>query len=330
MKVGYFVSPQYRPEDDLAPALGAMIGHVRAARDAGCASIWVPHHFVTAPMRMFQPHVLLARLAAETDGMQMGPAVLLLPMLNPVQVAEETATLDRICGGNFVLAVGLGYRPEEFAVAGVPFRQRASRLEEAVDLIRQLWRNERVTFRGRYYTVEDVGLGMRPVAPDGCPIWIGGNVAPAVARAARIGDAWIGSFSQSRDELADLGSAYRSARQTAGLPAASTQPLGRECFIGASDASALAECRAALLYKYEAYASWGNSNVGAGSFAEQFDTFMRDRFIVGDTARVIDELQRYRDEFGADHLILRMQWPGMDPDHVLGSVRRLEKVIAAL
>jgi alkanesulfonate monooxygenase SsuD/methylene tetrahydromethanopterin reductase-like flavin-dependent oxidoreductase (luciferase family) len=330
MKVGYFVSPQYRPEEDLAPALGDMIGHVRAARDAGCASIWVPHHFITAPMRMFQPHVLLARLAAEIEDMQMGPAILLLPMLNPVLVAEETATLDRISGGNFVLAVGMGYRPEEFAVAGVPFKQRAGRLEEAIALIRRLWREERVTFHGRYYTVEDIGLGMHPVSPEGCPIWVGGSVPPAVERAARIGDAWIASFSQTRGELVGLAETYRAARKAAGLAPPPTQPLCRECFIGASGESALADCRAALLYKYEAYASWGNANVGASEFAARFDGFMKDRFVVGDTAQVIDELQRYRDEIGADHLILRMQWPGMDPEQVLASARRLEKVIAAL
>lgn len=333
MKIGIHVTPQYPPEEDLTKALPALLEQVRAARDAGAESLWLPHHFATHPMRMYDTHLLLARLAPEARGMAIGPGVLLLPMLNPVLVAEEAATLDHFAaetGGHYVLAVGLGYRPEEFKIVGVPREERAGRLSEAVGLIRRLWTEERVSHQGRYYSVDDVGLSMRPARPGGCPVWIGGSVAPAVERAARLGDTWIASFSQTRGELVDLRRAYDGARVAAGLPAPDELALCRECYIGADDATAFDECREALLYKYEAYASWGNANVGASGFRERFDEFVRDRFLIGDAERVADEIRRYREDVGATHLILRMSWPKLEPEKTIASLKRLEAIKARL
>src|SRR3546814_11845258 len=104
-------------------------------------------------MQMFQTVPRLARLMAEAEGMEVGPAIRLLPMLNPVIVAEEAATLDWLCGGKYVLAVGMGYRREEFDALGVPFEQRTGRFAEAIRLIRRLWTEDTVDFEGRNYRV---------------------------------------------------------------------------------------------------------------------------------------------------------------------------------
>ncbi len=91
---------------------------------------------------MFQAMPLLARLAAEAKGMRLGPGLLLLPLLNPVIVAEETATLDWLTDGNAIIGLGLGYRPEEFDSIGVPMKERVSRFVEGVEVIRKLWRDD--------------------------------------------------------------------------------------------------------------------------------------------------------------------------------------------
>ena len=96
----------------------------------------------------------MAYLAPHAEGMQIGPNILILPLLNPVQVAEESATLDVLTGGNYVLGVGLGYRQTEFTAFNMSLKERAPRLEESIALIRRLWTEDKVTHKGRFYQVD--------------------------------------------------------------------------------------------------------------------------------------------------------------------------------
>lgn len=326
MKYGLYLNPQFPNDGDPQAALDGLLAQARAAKGAGFSSLWLPHHFATNPVRMFDTHTLMARLTAEAPDTMIGPAVLLLPVQNPVFVAEQAATLDWLSGGNYVLAAGLGYRPEEFAIHGAHISERVGRMVESIQVIRRLWTEERVTHHGKYYQLDDIGLSMRPVRPEGCPIWVGGSVPASVRRAAKVGDAWIASFSQTFDELAGLKRDYDSARNEAGLPPPATQPVCRECFIGPDGADALEICRAALLYKYKAYASWGNANVGADELEKNFDAFIDSHFIVGDAARVKDQLARVVEATESDHIILRMHWPGLDPAETLRSIERAKAI----
>ena len=122
MKLGLYMATQWRQGADLGPELANLIEQVRFAKASGLTSLMVGQHFVSSPLQMFQAMPLLARLAAEAEGMQVGPGLLLLPLLNPVIVAEETATLDWLCDGNAIIGLGLGYRQEEFDSIGVPFK----------------------------------------------------------------------------------------------------------------------------------------------------------------------------------------------------------------
>ena len=106
---------------------------------------------------------MLQRLAAEVPGLEIGTNLVLLPLHNPVEIAEVGAFLDVLTGGRFLLGVGLGYRPEEFAIFGVPMAERVSRLAEGVEIIRRLWTEDKVTHRGRHWTLRERD---DPAAPD--------------------------------------------------------------------------------------------------------------------------------------------------------------------
>lgn len=328
MRYGLYLNPQFPNGSDPKAALDGLLAQARAATGAGFASIWLPHHFATNPVRMFDTHTLMARLTAEAPGLMIGPAVLLLPVQNPVFVAEQAATLDWLSGGNYVLTAGLGYRPEEFAIHGTKMSERVGLMVESIEVIRKLWTQERVTHHGKYYHLDDIGLSMRPVRPEGCPIWVGGSVPASVKRAARLGDAWIASFSQTFEELDSLKQDYDGARSAAGLPPPATQPVCREAFIGPDGADALEICRSALLYKYKAYAAWGNANVGQFNLEENFDAFVASRFIIGDAAKAREQIARVIETTGSDHLILRMHWPGLDPAETLKSIDRAQAIIS--
>src|SRR3954447_9855466 len=255
MKIGLFVNTQYPEGFDIAGRIPKMVAQVRAARDAGFASLWFPHHWLTHPMQMLQIAPVMGYIAAHAQGMTIGPNILILPPLNPVHVAEEAATLDVLTGGNFVLGVGLGYRPPEFEAFGIPLAERAPRFTEAVGLMRRLWTEERVSHKGRFYTLNDAGLSLKPVRPGGPLLYIAAQADVSVKRAARIGDAWLIVNSSGLGKVIPLMQTYRAALAEYGRTAREF-PITLECHVGESRAAAFEECRGPLEYKYNAYASW--------------------------------------------------------------------------
>src|SRR5579875_1678117 len=293
MKVGLFVNTQFPEGVGLAARVPEILAQVRAAREAGFASLWLPHHWLTRPL------------------------------LNPVHVAEEAATLDVLTGGRYILGVGLGYRQPELEAFGIPRRERAPRFVESIALMRRLWTEERVTHKGRFYRVDDAGLGARPLRPGGPPLYVAAQAEVSVRRAARIGDAWL-IMNTGLDKIMPLMRTYRAALEEYGRTP-SEFPITVECYVGARHATAHEECRGPLEYKYGAYAAWGLEERGPQSFAD----FARDRFIIGDKVAVKEEIVRYRALLGVDHFIMRCQWPGLPQELALGSIRRLGEIFAA-
>ena len=332
MKLGLYMATQWRQGADLGPELANLIEQVRVARASGLASLMVGQHFVSSPLQMFQAMPLLARLAAEAQGMRLGPGLLLLPMLNPVIVAEETATLDWLTGGNAIIGLGLGYRQEEFASIGVPFKERVPRFVEAVEVIRKLWRDDIVEHKGRFHALSGVQASLKPKQPGGPPIWMAGDVEAAVKRAARLADAWMPSPMVTQNAVGRLGALFRETRAAAGLPPALEFPIIRECHVGSGVGNALDEVREPLSFKYEAYASWGGdgSFIPADGIRGDFDKFAASRFIIGSENEVADQIAAYGVATGTDHMLLRVQWPGLDQKTVVRTLERLGRVVEKL
>jgi alkanesulfonate monooxygenase SsuD/methylene tetrahydromethanopterin reductase-like flavin-dependent oxidoreductase (luciferase family) len=330
IQFGLFLSNQHQPDEDPKIKLLETIEQVHRARQNGLQSIWVGQHFLTKPLQMFQCIPLLARLAPEAEGMMIGSNILILPLLNPVAVAEEIVTMDYITGGHFVLGVGIGYREEEFQVFNVDISKRTGRFKESIELIRRLWTEDTVTHTGTHFHIPGLGLGIKPLNVGGPPIWIGASVEQAIKRAAQIGDAWLITFYPSIGLLSDQILAYKTNLSEFEKPIPEVLPILRECYIGLDRKTAIQECLPSLEVKYAAYASWKQDRFLPESekFNQPFDQFMNDRFIIGDPIFVRDEIQRYYDILGVNHFILRMQWPGLDQGKTLRAIDLLgEKVI---
>jgi alkanesulfonate monooxygenase SsuD/methylene tetrahydromethanopterin reductase-like flavin-dependent oxidoreductase (luciferase family) len=329
MRCGLVVTLETEARFDVTAHLGEISAQVRTARDAGFDSLWFPQHFVTGPtMRQFAASPIMGYLAGLSDGMRMGTAVLLLPMLNPVLLAEEVATLDHLTDGRFVLGVGLGYRDGEFAAMGIERTSRVPRFREYVQAIRELLDGEHVTFHGKYVTLDDVSISLRPRAPGGVPIWIGGTVPAAVKRAAELGDSWLGAGAMTMDEMKRWWALFHETRVALDRPLDYSRQVSRECFCGPGMNAALELASGPIAAKYTRYASHGFGGFAGG--VEGFRQFAHDRFVVGDEAYVRDELQRYRDELGATEFRFRMAWPGLAQEDVLASIRRVGRVVASL
>ena len=135
----------------------------RWARDLGFSAMYMPQHFVSYPTVWPQPLQILSRLAPETGQMRLLTGILLLPYHNPLDLAEQIATVDHICHGRFTLGAGIGYRETELAAFGTNRRERVSRFEESLALMRQLWTGESVNFEGKYWQLHDGKMGFTPV-----------------------------------------------------------------------------------------------------------------------------------------------------------------------
>ncbi len=177
--------------------------HLRALVDLGerrgYDSIWLSDRVVGGRFPL-EPVVALSMVAAYSDTLKFGASVLALPLRNPVLLAKELATLDYLSKGRLLPAVGLGQEdPAEYEACGVAKEGRGARADEAIRVMRRLWEEERVTHRGRFFTLSDVSIRPRPVQKPSPPIWIGGRSKAAQRRVGRLGDGWLVSQAAPRE-----------------------------------------------------------------------------------------------------------------------------------
>lgn len=291
------------------------------AEAAGFDSVWLGEHHNSAVLHP-TPLIRLAAIASRTRRLRLGTGVLLLPLYHPLAVAEEAAMVDVISGGRLVLGLGAGYAPEEFAAFGVPIKERGSRMDEAVPLIQRLWSEEKVTHEGRHYRVTNATVAPRPVQRPRPPMWIAGWVEPAIRRAARLGDAWLGGPSARLDELAACVRLYREARKAAGHdPEAGEVALMRYAFVAESTERARAIAGASFIRSFEeTYFRWPHPVVKRPAGELTIERLSDDRIILGDPASCVRQIERFRTELGLTHLICRISAAGVPRDAARASL----------
>ena len=166
---------------------------VSVGEQYGYDSIWMPDRVVSA-QHIPDPIVSLAMIAAYSERLKFGTSVLQLSSRNPVVLAKEIATLDRLSKGRFLPAVGLGQEdPREYETFGIRKEERGERADEALTLMRRLWSEENVTYHGKFYSVSETTISPKPVQEPYLPIWVGGRSKAALRRVGRLGDGWLAS-----------------------------------------------------------------------------------------------------------------------------------------
>ena len=333
MKFGLIIAKQHPPGVSMVERFREHIEQVRAARDAGFDLIVMGQHYLSAPFQEIQTLPSLARLAAEAGTMRVGATVLLLPLLNPVDVAEQVATLDVICEGRFIFGAGLGYREEEYEAFGVQGKERVARFLESLEVIKRLWTEDEVTHHGRFFHLTRARMALRPVQKPHPPIWFAANNDGAVERSARMADAWVINPHAKLQVLQEQVALYRKALREAGKPFPAELPMIKELYVAPDRRTAIQECRPFLEAKYKAYGAWGQDKAlpHGDRFDLAFEELVQDRFIIGDPDDCIRELTRYVDALGVNCVILRIQWPGMEQAKVLRTIELLaERVMPAL
>ncbi|MEE9278400.1 MAG: LLM class F420-dependent oxidoreductase [Dehalococcoidia bacterium] len=145
-----------------------------------------------------EPFVTLGYLAGVTTTIEFAPAVIILPQRQTALVAKQAAQIDLLSGGRLRLGVGTGWNWVEYEALGENFHDRGRRQEEQIDLMRRLWSEEVVSYKGRWHRVTKAGLN--PLPSRQIPIWFGGGADALLKRAARIGDGWMAVMATEEKE----------------------------------------------------------------------------------------------------------------------------------
>ena len=273
-------------------------------------AVWLTeHHFIDDG---YTPSVLplAAAIARLTSRIRIGTWVLLLPLHNAVRVAEDAATVDILSNGRFDLGVGLGYKLEEFAAFGVDRRQRASIMEESLEILTRTLAGETVSLDGRHYQVQNVRVTPPPVQ-NPFPLWVGARSAAAARRAARFGaNLMIVADRPVYDAWADQ------------LRAQGDDPASREVLLSAGgfvtdDPAALwAELKPHQQYLRDTYGQWYRdaSDLGEadplGRLLLHSDEDLEARFVAGTADEVAAALEQTLEWIPADHVIMPPVPPG--------------------
>ena len=299
MRVSISVQSAYNVTD-VREGAARMVDRARAARDAGLDALFVGDHHAT-PGPYYQNTAILGRMLAEWGDRPAG-ALYLLPLWHPLILAEQVGTLASVMKDRFILQCAIGPADNQFPAMGVSARQRPSRFEQSLSILRRLWAGETVTTGGENDRFELREARIAPCPPEPVEVWIGASAPPAIDRAARLGDGWLAAPGLAPADAADQLGLYREACERHNSPVG-VCAIRRDIYVGetAEEAEALA----------------------GRMIARGYRGFPPEALIVGDVERVATAFAELG-AMGYDEVVVRHLV--QNPARVLDSVGRLGEV----
>lgn len=334
--IGYYTmqSPQHGPSPH-QKLYADMLKEISVAEEMGFDSAWLSeHHFLNDG---YCPSLLLtaAAIAARTKKIRIGTGILLMPLHDPIRIAEDAAVVDLISGGRLILGLGLGYRPEEFDGFGVSLKHRKGLMDDGIEILQKSWADGSFSFQGRYHSYENIDVTPKPVQKP-IPIWIGAFTEPAIRRAARIGAPLYVPAIGTVPIVKYLFDMHSSLLKEHGRnPDDFEKPLVREVYISENEnGDAVWErIKEHGTYTAKGYASWGSMVDRQGNLlTDPNDPILYDlakeQSILGTPEECIETINKYKDASPIDNLICRFSFPGISHEEAMSSMKLfVEKVM---
>src|SRR5579883_291922 len=302
MQIGFHLTPFWSPTDRTpTQIIDEAIEVIAAASKMGFGWVSMGNHWLSYPTIWPQPFPLVARLAPETGDMLIKTSVLLVPLFNPVDIAENVATLDHITHGRLILGMSIGYREQELAVAGLTRKDRVPKLEESVELMKRLWSGEEVTFEGKYTKVEKGRMGFTPYQKPHPLLEMGAQSEGATKRAARITDGVFFGPQAPWEYCAKLADLYRATRQELG------KDLGmlgasRSLMVAGSKEEARKTAEQYLEKTFNMYKTWSMQESNMAELQLSSDIPLDDWAVHGSPADCVEKILYARDEPGLNRI----------------------------
>jgi alkanesulfonate monooxygenase SsuD/methylene tetrahydromethanopterin reductase-like flavin-dependent oxidoreductase (luciferase family) len=319
MRFGVFHQASAAEGQSHAQRYGEMLDLIALADTLGFDVAWLAElHFGGAFSLLAQPLMAVPAIAARTRRIRIGTAVTLLPLRHPLEVAEQAAVADILSGGRLELGVGRGSIPSQFHGFRVPLSENRARFNEALEIIRLAWTEERFSYRGAFYEVEELAVVPRPAQRPHPPIRVAVHSAESFAHIAGTGlPIYSGTTTTPLPQLREFMALYRERLAAAGHRWKPDQmALMLPVHVGPSGAAARDAMRPGVLKYYrnlqaifsQIPESYGEHLPRLKIIEETianlpFEKFCRDQGVFGDAAEVTDRMQAARDEFGLSQII---------------------------
>lgn len=328
MKFGLFMEETWQGVTQAA-AFEEKFRRVDAAEAWGLHGVWLGElHFNPTRSVLSAPLVMAGAIAARTRRLRVGTAVTVLPLSNPLRIAEEAASVDQISQGRFDFGVGRSGAVYVYDVLGVPYAESQARFLEALEIIRQAWKGERFSYRGQFYRFENAVVAPRPYQQPHPPIRMAATSEETFAQVGRLGiDLFVGLRTMDIPELRTHLATYRQAWRDAGHPGEPSVHLRIPIYAAPTEPAAMEEPRESLVYFFARQAELARSAVGragAGPADRRqavadtlssltYEQILSTRVAFGTAARLVDRLTELREALGLDGIVVELNPGGMIP-----------------
>jgi luciferase family oxidoreductase group 1 len=328
MKFGLFFVMQRPPHLSERVIYETEVPQMVAADRLGYHSVWIAEHHFSDYGVCSAPQVLAAAVAGQTTRLRVGMGITLLPLHDPVQIAEELAVLDVLSGGRLEVGIGRASTAAEYVGYDIPFEESRARVDENLEILRGAWTQERFSYEGRFRQLRDVRLVPKPFQRPHPPVYLASNSAETVPIAARHGLPMMSAFLVLDEALAERREVYRRASAEHGHPPAEVEARLaqtwniRFVYVHQDERAALADPREHLLgYVGAAHERPRSVARPEGAAHGSYEDHLRaGAAFYGTPQQVVDQIGRFRERSGVENLVCFMSVRGMDPGKVLRSM----------
>jgi len=266
------------------------------AEALGFCDLWVTENTLDHVF-CFDPVVVLTYAAAVTSTIRLGASVVVLPVHNPIHVAHQWASLDYVSGGRAILGVGLG-RDHHYEQFQTPREGRVRRFRETVELVKALWTEPRVNYRGRIFSLDSGTMAPKPVQRPHPPIWMGVGHPDALRRTATIADGWMGSGGSTNAAFIRSVPMLREALEEAGRDPAAF-PVSKRVFLSVDERPEIARAELHRWFSVVYRNPEGTDASGIHGTPEQVRERLEELVAAGANHLLLNPVSRYPEQLEA-------------------------------
>lgn len=335
-----FTWPSGKPVEEVYEDALRQAQHAEAL---GFDSIWLAEHHFSEYGILGQPMILAASIVQRTKRIRIGTAVMVLPFHHPIRLAEDAAVVDILSRGRLDVGVGRGYQPIEFAGLNVPQDEARARFEESLEIMKQAWTTERLSYDGQFYQIKNLAVLPRPSQKPHPPLWIAAVSNETYERAGRMGYPVLSSPNFTPVELVKRNyQTYREALRGSGHdPSQFDTPMMQQVYVADSMDAARREPEQYTMRYFQLLGSLVPGGHGEtvpdeykfyGKLTSNirnldYDYLFEEGVTFGDPPRIVERLQRLQAEIGIDHFICWFNFGGLPTPLVERSMERFAREV---
>ena len=308
MKVGVLQFFSWSRRIPVADVYARAFSRIEIMDQTGYDCVWLAEHHFNTYSVCPSINVMASHVAARTRTLRIGMAVSLAAFYNPLRLAEEVALVDVLSGGRVNWGAGRGFDRAEFQAFGVPVEESSDRFRECVEIVLAAWRQERVSYHGRFWQYDDIEVLPKPLQAPHPPVWLAATSPDSIRRAAEKGYDILQDPHSTHAEIGQKRQHYYALLREHGFPTGGRViPTARLLAVGATEREAEDVARAGAAWTVNSYANptkrAGPSSLFHAPGGDPVERYMTDVVIRGTPDRVTDKILELRETVGIDYLM---------------------------